>query len=309
MLRDNAICVFLSVAIALTGCTEVRKSASPNREEPAAQPSEVFGIPNDQAGFTAHVAKLLRAAMPDASVSVKSPLIVVTASASEPDGSQVNLDRVWAYCVSERASCAPTVTRFVTNVAASLRDKNQPIERSMIRLVVRSASYLEEIRQATAATPEAALVATRFAGDLWLACVADLPRSTKFLSAGDLSKLGLSEDAAIALGKQNLASLLRPMAEIIRDAPAKAFGYLEGGEYESSRVLLHDDWAPLAQALNGQLVVTVPESRLVLYGDAARPNALEAMTVLARRIMIQAERPISPTLLKWTPTGWTTVTP
>lgn len=309
MLGDRAVWAFVSAALALTGCAEAEKTPRPNRDVPEAGALDNSDAPTDQAGFTAYVAQLLRGAMPDASISVKSLLTIVATSASDPGGSQMNLDRLWTYCVNDRANCAPTVTRFVANSAATLRDMNQPIERSMIRLVVRSESYIEEIRRTIAATPEAALVATRFAGDLWLACVADLPRSTKFLSAGDLAKLGLSQDEAIALGKQNLARQLRPMADVIRDAPANAFGYIEGSDDEASRVLLHDDWAPLAKALNGRLVVAVPESRLVLYGDAARPNALEAMTVLARRIMIQAERPISPTLLQWTTIGWTTVAP
>jgi uncharacterized protein YtpQ (UPF0354 family) len=147
-----------------------------------------------------------------------------------------------------------------------------------------------------------------FAGDLWLVCVADLPSSVRVLNRGDLEKLGLSKDEAIALGRQNVSASLRPLNAVTQPLPPQGFGYIEDNEYESSRILLHGEWAELAATMKGDLIVAVPGDRLTVYGDSGRPQAVPAMAAFARYALDRMQRPISATLFRWTPSGWEPVT-
>lgn len=139
---------------------------------------------------------------------------------------------------------------------------------------------------------------------MWVVCVLDLPTGIKILNVEDIAKLGLSTDETMALAKRNLATALRPFDAVVRGFPDEAFGYVRGDYYEASRLLLHDEWAPLAKKAKGSLTVAVPAIDVVLYADSGRQQAMRAMTAVALDIVSKAQRPISPTLFTWTPEGW-----
>src|SRR5262249_46703800 len=111
---------------------------------------------------------------------------------------------------------------------------------------------------------------------------------------------GLSADAAMSLGEQNVAAELGPLHTAIHDLPPNGVGYINGNFYNSSRLLLHDDSKELSKSMNGHLVVAVPANDVVVY-DAI---ALDAISTLVNAVGMKSVRPLSGTLFKWVPGGW-----
>ena len=60
----------------------------------------------------------------------------------------------------------------------------------------------------------------------------------------------------------------------------------------------------MAEELNGQLVVMVPTPDLLLYGDGSTPMAVDVLRKYGLEMARKSTRPLSPVVLRWTPTGW-----
>jgi uncharacterized protein YtpQ (UPF0354 family) len=274
---------------------------------PVTRPAAEAGPPGIDA-FIARVAQMLAAALPKAEVTVSGPRTLRVRSPQMGDG-QINLERLSEFCARNRKDCDAALRTFVANVVERQNAAARPVERAIVRAVIRPAAYIEAARQSLGAHG-GELVAVPFAGDLWLVCVADYPTTTRLLNVDDLRALDLDREAAIALAKSNLATVLRPIGNVAASTlPQDAFGTISGDDYESSRVLLHEQWADLAKRFDGNLIVALPGSRLVLYGDARGPNAVDAMATLARKIAETQQRPISASVLRWTPDGWRPASP
>lgn len=260
-----------------------------------------------KAEFTVDVAGLLEKANPGAAVAILGPL---TLRLTVPGGSSdtISLDRIWSFCRANGENCPALVASFVEDLTAGQQEADRPIERSMLRVVVRSRRYVEANDRPYAAEPDMLLAARPLAGDLWMLCVADRTRTTTGLRRRDLAKLGLSLDEALALGIQNLAADLPPLSLRWHAVATRELGVIEGeGYYEASRILMHADWAALAEEMHGHLIVAVPGTDAVFYASDDDPDAVAVLADTAEHFMPRQQRPISATVLKWKPTGWEAV--
>jgi hypothetical protein len=213
------------------------------------------------------------------------------------------LDTIYAFCQREAARCADVVATQVANISASMRQAAAADHPEALRLVVRPAAYVESIRQAAAGRAEFEPIARPFVGGLWMLCVLDQPGSVAYLNEGTLKRLGLSADEAIALARRNTAEHLRPRHDMTRKPGDKAISRIVGDTYESSRLLLHEDWAPMAKQMKGGLVVTIPVRETVLYAEEDE-KAVAILAKSARDLAREDSRPISTAVFRWTPTGW-----
>ncbi len=247
--------------------------------------------------------------MSGATVTVKEPLTLELAAGKGGGHAVASLDRIWRFCAANRARCPNAVQGYVANTSSALEESVLPIDRTKFLPVVRPSAYIAQLDQDVAANPAAQPVARPLAGDLSLAIVRDEPRKLRFLNARDLEDLALTPDGVMALAMRNITAALRPMDAVAHDAPGQAFFYIEGDDYESSRILLHEEWAQVAKRMGGELLLAVPGSRLVIYGDARRPGMPQAMASFVRDAVKRSERPISATLFKWTPEGWEPLPP
>jgi len=266
-------------------------------------------IPRDEHAFTAFLAAAFWREMPSARVVVEGPYqlgILFPASTSEIN---IYLDNIDGACRRDVDGCDESVRSFVASMSAIMKEDAAPIERSSIRAVLRSSAYVEQIRQAAATSPDAEPIVRHFVGDLWVVGVADGPDGIKLIRSGDAVTLGLSPDEVMTLAKNNLAIALKPLDAVTHPLPARGFDTVAGEYYEVSRLLLHDEWASLAEQMQGALVVAVPAIDYLLYGDSGCKNAIPAMAAYADYVVAKAQRPISSTLLKWTETGWEMVRP
>ena len=88
-----------------------------------------------------------------------------------------------------------------------------------------------------------------------------------------------------------------------------AIGFLNGDPYTSSYLVLHDDWAKLAVALGGRLLVAAPDADKVFFAEDKGPATRDALSTLAKKAYAEAERAISTNVFRWTPSGWDVVAP
>jgi uncharacterized protein YtpQ (UPF0354 family) len=265
-------------------------------------------IPKDIDKFTTFVAERMAEAMPELKVSITGPLSVGIVVAGEP--STVRLNAIWDFCERDRRRCREQIEDYVTTTSSMLREAGEieQIRPSDIRLVVRGPAYIEDLKNVAAGRPDFVGVFRPVAGDLWLICVADRPHGVQPLRQSDLAKLGLTEDQTIALGLKNLAAALPALAADTH-VMKPGLTFAAGDFYESSRMLLHDSWAEMSRAMGGHLVVAVPETDVIIYGNGGGNGDRLVLSAFAQTMAEKAPKPISVSLFEWTPDGWQVVTP
>lgn len=257
----------------------------------------------DEASFTKQIADRLSRELPGLKVEIASPL---TLTVNQTDGAhilQANLDRIFAFCSKAAEQCDAATSQYVAGVSGAVKDRIRPIEPSMIRLNVRPRKGLESAQQQL--PPDAPRIVLRpFAGDLALTAVLDFPTAMRMFTNEDAKKLGITEDQAIEIGRSNLRASLKPITDFPPPTAERSFRYLGDSPYESSRLILHSDWAPVAKALGGSLIVGVPSSNLLVYGRGDSELAVDAIRAFVRDAVRKTDRPLSTSLFRWTENGW-----
>lgn len=257
----------------------------------------------DEKAYTEEVASRIALALPQVRVKVSGPLTVKVDKADGVNLLQANLDRVFAVCQSSPDICDSATGNYVNALSQVLEDMTRPLDTSMLRLTIRP---LDVLAGAQSSLPSSAprLVQRPFVGGLGMAVVLDMPSSMRMFSVDDAKALDVSEAAAIDVARKNLRVNLKPLADYEWPMASGSLGLISGSPYESSRLLLHDDWTPVAEALNGNLVVAIPASDALVYGRGDTDEALDALRTLVEDVTRHAERPISKTLFRWTSEGW-----
>lgn len=269
-----------------------------------AGPARAQAVPLDDAGFAQVAAQRLQSELPGYRiVPAARPL---TLEGTRPDGDsagQMSLDRVHAFCQRNVAHCSAALDQYAKGVAEAVKERDRPLDKGMVRVAVRSAEYVEALKKQLG-PGAAALISRPLPGGLAAVAVLDFTRSMRFAGAGDLPKLGLGEDALFAAGEANLRASIRPLAEVAPVPGPQALGSITDEDYASSRILFHADWRALSEKLDHQLVVMVPAPDILLYGNGATAQGLDALRALGRDLARRAPRPLSTVVLKWTPAGW-----
>uniref|UniRef100_UPI0005764C9B hypothetical protein n=2 Tax=Nitrobacteraceae TaxID=41294 RepID=UPI0005764C9B len=253
-------------------------------------------IPADEPAFTAFVAERIRAEIRDTPVVIKGPLTLSVGPL------QTNLDRIYAFCKANTGGCAREIGAYVSGVKATASSRNDPPTRAALRVVVRSADYMRQaLREVDARGPA---LTRPLAEGLVIVPVLDSPRAVRVFNDKDRAALGLTQDQVFDIAIANLRSSVKPLTTVAKAVPSGQFGTLTGDYYQTSRLALIDSWAPLAQAQGGVLIVAAPSADLVLYASEDSSAAIDALRTLARNMMARAPKPLSGSLLRWTPKGW-----
>lgn len=267
-------------------------------------PALAGSVPADEAGFTNYVARAFSLALHDSEVWVKGPLRLSIKPASGGEGFAADLHTTYSYCQRNPEDCDRAVAKQVEQMSAAFQQASTPLDRKTLRAVVRTTAYIDKLRQALAGKGEP--VAAPLIADLWVTCVFDLPTAFQYTKPADLDALGLTRDEAIALGRKNVEGVLPPPPTTFANARADGIGLI-GDDYAASGILSPARWKPLADEAGGRLIVSVPATDVLLYGDASSPRALQAMRKMMETVAQRASRPLSPTILRWKPDGWEAV--
>ncbi len=207
---------------------------------------------------------------------------------------------VFSPCLHNRDSCATFVARQVDAMKGRLDPHSAPAPAD-IRITVRPPACTDDL--VAAKRPRADVLAEPLVDDLWMLGVRDEPTTIASLIQSDLDALKLSPDEAIVLGERNLegaASRLIGEAVTRRGRAAR----FHGGDDTASLIAFPDLWEPLAETFDGQLLVAVPASDVMLIADGRRPAIPAQMLTAVAQTMTRAQRRISSALFEWTPTGW-----
>jgi hypothetical protein len=266
----------------------------------ADRPTDGPDIPKDASGFTERVAELVRRELAEVTVTVKGPLTLGLG------GMQANLDRIFDFCRRDSVGCPREVTNYVKAVVQVYHDQNAAPSRDAVRVVLRTENYVQQVQGS--APPDASAMQPRaFVPGLVVLLALDSPRTIRMLNAKDDKALGLTADEVYQLGLKNTRGSLKPLMQVAKAAKRAEIGQLVGDSYEPSRLVLHDDWAPLAAAQNGTLIVAVPATDAVFYIGEDTPVAIDALRTLTRNVFSRAPNRLTETLLRWSDAGWEVV--
>src|SRR5579862_90248 len=99
-------------------------------------------VPTDPSAMTAYAADAFAKALPQGRVIVKEPLVL---SVELPPQAPfvVQLHNVFDYCRRDSGRCDAAFRDFVAKSSATAIENAMPIERSQLRLVVRSTAYVD----------------------------------------------------------------------------------------------------------------------------------------------------------------------
>jgi uncharacterized protein YtpQ (UPF0354 family) len=257
-------------------------------------------IPKSADAFTEYVAGQLRLEVGNAAVAVKGPLTLSIGYL------QANLDRIYAYCKRDAAGCAQQISTYVKGVAQVHKDGLEPPTKDAVRIIVRTRAY---VTASQAALPKQApkRQLRELAGELVVLPAIDMPRTVRVLNEKDGQTLGLSTNEVFTLGFSNVRKRLKPLMEVAKVVQPGQIGHISGDVYNSSRLALHESWAPLVKAQGGQLVVAVPTTDAVLYVGDNTSVGINALRAFVTTVLARAPNPLSKELFRWTANGWEVV--
>jgi len=259
-------------------------------------------VPLDDPGFTDAITERFRAALPDEHVVLAGPQRLTIGNT----GAAVNMARLWQGCHANPASCDAQSDAFVAGMVKSFKEMNKPPERQQVRLALRSAAAANGLLASSRGTG-LNLQVQPFIDGLASVVVIDSPSALRWASSHDLEALQLDAAALRELARNNTHGGMQPLVSVAPPAPKGKIGAIEGGDaYTASRVLFPADWAPLAKAQGGVLIVAVPRSTSILYIGDDGATSVAALRALARE-QAQGRDAIGDMLLFWTPEGWKTL--
>jgi hypothetical protein len=185
----------------------------------------------------------------------------------------------------------------VTNSAASITLGRGACPKIRVRVVVARAPISILHGRMTAAAPDAKPVAPEVAGELWLLCVAARPLGIRRSTKAKPAKLGLCEDAAMALGRQNVAASLAPLSSVVHALPQNGIGHITGdittrAGFCCTTTGSQRHWQ---NKLSGSLVVTARAPDMLVYGEGRDRIALDAIATFVRAATRKVQPPVSPT--------------
>lgn len=257
-------------------------------------------VPLDADGFTAYMAERFREALPDHRISMTEPLALKVIS-QQGEESTYALNRAHDYCVGNPGEAADWLKAYVHKMRESIKDVNAPIDRSMLRVVVRPKDYVERMQQSVA-EKGSSLALEPLTEDLTVVCYLDMPTALRTALPDDFEALGLSPEEALEVAKDNLAAGQDEFLDSLKDLD-DGIAILTGDVYQSSWFALPEFFEDLAELYDGSLLVSVPAVDTLLYARDDE-DAIIAMHEAAEDVADQSERPISKSVYRWNPDGW-----
>ncbi len=265
--------------------------------------SQAQEIPVDEAAFAKIAAERVQQELQTYDIKPTSRLTVEGKRADGESTGQLSLDRIYSFCSRNSANCSAALIQYAKGISETIKERDRPIDKGMVRLAIRPMIYVENIKKQMS-TGTAPIYGKPLAREFAVVPVLDYTRSVRFANEKDLTRLGVTEDEAFKLGEQNLRSTVKPLAEVTPILGKNSFGSITGEDYATSRVVFHQEWKDLADKLNGNLIVMLPAPDILLYGDGSTPKGVEAMRIAGREIAQKTTRPLSQVVLRWTQAGW-----
>jgi uncharacterized protein YtpQ (UPF0354 family) len=290
--------------LTLAGCARQEHATAPaagTPPAPSASPSSVGATPSalvdtsNPESFTENVLKRFQSSDADGHWK-RTRALTLTNSA----GLVVGLDRLWRVCQTQADVCPNEVVHFVETAVEIAKETSAKATPSMLVALVRDRSYLDqlapEVREKTVWDP---LVA-----DLIVVYALDLGSAVRGIQEHDLVDAGVSRQELPRTAGHNVEARVGKISGGLQCHGSDVTALKAGNYLESSRLLLSDAWATLASKANGPIVAVAPAADVVLFTCKPDEAGIAKLQRLAESFFRTAQRPISRTLLQWSPQGW-----
>lgn len=270
--------------------------APPAKAKPAHTAAEAPADYSSPAGFTRAALDLLRQGEPKG--GWVSPQLLKLMNSG---GLLVNLERIWSLCESDSTTCDPELKHLANEVLKlATRPESPKATPERLFAVIRPSGYFD----GTPADVKAESLIEPLAADLLVVYVMDEGGAVRGAKTSDLKDLGLARTDVPAAALRNLTAAL-PVPPNQPDCRPHAVGLWRSGSYfESSRLLLSDYWQGMAQRTKLSIVAAAPAADSLVVVCDPTAEELVKLRKMVEQLGRQAARPVSNTLLKWTPTGW-----
>jgi len=298
---------WLALATLLPACAPAAASrpapsptaSAPGVEVPAAPVAPQFDA-TTQASLTQSVARLFSEASAAFEVQVVEPLTLHVTETDKHD-LRVSLDRVWASCQRDAPHCEQEARSFVTNSVAAIEAPAAKATRDQVVAVLRPRAYFDSM----GGTSAAGTVVEPFVGDLFATYVVDLPQAIRLLRPGDMTTLGLTRADLPAVARTNLTARLgRSPPELARSKPGDVSVIAGGNYFESSRLLLTEDWTALSTKLGKPIFVGAPANDVLVVAIAPATDQLVKLRAAIQGLYQSSDRPVSPQVYRWDAGRW-----
>jgi uncharacterized protein YtpQ (UPF0354 family) len=260
---------------------------------------------SSEAKFTQSAARLFDDEAPEAAAAVVGTLAIqLSPRGTDEHDLRISLDRVWAACQANAPGCETAARDFVKKSVRTLRMNGKPATRDDIVAVLRSRTYVDAVGGPS--TTQA--IIEPFAGDLFVVFMVDLPDSMRSLTPNELAGIVPDPRSLPAIAVANLASRLGHLTDALASATPGSFDVLQSHNvFESSRLLMGDEWAALSSKVKAPIVVAAPSGDVLLVAIGPSDAQLATMRDTAQKAFSAAGRPVSPALFRWAKTAWAVV--
>ncbi len=295
--------VMLAVACG-HGRRDAAAPATSARPAPSASatpaPAASNGAPSDTAaGFTQQTAQRLQRNIPGAEVAVSSTL---TLSFKLGDAElKVNLERVHDACQRMPQECEQELVQLERALQSAAT--SHTLTREQLVVVVRSGEYLAQVKKI-----DPSVRAEPVAGELYAFAMFDLGINARNAKEEELTKLGLTPDAALKLGRENVLGRVGSVDALVERASGP-WGGVSGNFYLSSMLLDSAGWASVAQRHPGRLVVGVPSVDSLFWAFGATDQDVAALRTRMQDIALHSSHPLSLEVFEWVRGKWKSLPP
>jgi uncharacterized protein YtpQ (UPF0354 family) len=252
--------------------------------------------------LTQSVARLFTETSPAFKVQVVEPLTLhIDATDTGKHDLRIALDRVWAACQNDATHCERDARSFVRKAVATIETPDANATREQVVAVLRPRSYFDSV----GGTAAAGALVEPFVGDLFVTYMVDLPQSVRSLGSADMTTLGLTRADLPAIARANLSARLGGSPPELARSKAGDVSVMAGGNYfESSRLLLTEDWTALSSKLGKPIFAAVPANDVLVIAIAPAAEQLAKLRAAIQGLYQSSDRPISPQVYRWDGGRW-----
>src|SRR5262245_54062111 len=171
-------------------------------------------VPMGEAAFTAYMAQRLKAATASTKieVTVVKPLELKLKAPGDL-AADVYLERLYRHCQAVNGQCEEGIRRYVQGTTQTFVEEAMPVERKMLRAIVRPTSYVTDMKEVYRKRGSPPVLVKPYVGELWMILAVDLPSSIRLATATTVKELGLSEAEGFAEGLRNVRDTKKPILQ------------------------------------------------------------------------------------------------
>jgi len=303
-MRRSLTALVMLAATSIAGCHA--RSSTPDAGTggaPSATASAFDG--SNQDALTRSAARIFDDEAPEISAAVVGSLTIqVSARGTDTHDLRVSLDRIWVVCQGNPSGCEAATRDFVTKSVRTLRTRGAPATREQVVAVLRPRAYVDRVGGPSA--PDT--LVQPLVDDLFVVYMVDLPDSMRSLAPGELGALGLDRGSLPPVALANLGRRLGHLADALGAGKPGDMTILRSGNvFESSRLLMGDDWATLSARIGKPVYAAVPSGDVLLVAIGPSPDQLARMRDTARAMFSGAPRPVSARVFRWDAQAWVVV--